>query len=42
MTSEPRVTIDRYDKKQYLDIIIPIFVVPRKLMQKYKALINKL
>ena len=35
--SETRVTIARYDKKQDLDIIIPTFVVPKKLMLRYKA-----
>ena len=40
MISETRVTIDRYDKKQDLDIVIPTFGVPRKLMQKRKDLID--
>ena len=30
--------IARHDKKQDLDIIIPTFVVSRKLMDRYKAL----
>ena len=40
MTSETTVTIARHDKTQDLDIIIPTLVVPRKLMQKYKTLID--
>ena len=40
MTSETTFTIARHDKKQDLDIIIPTFVVPRKLMQRYKTLID--
>ena len=40
MISETRVTIARYGKKQDLDIVIPTFVVPRKLMQKRKDLID--
>ena len=35
-TSEATVTIVRNDKTQNLDIIVPI----RKLMQRYKALID--
>ena len=38
MTSETRVTIAKHDKKLDLDIIIPTFVVPRKLIKKYKIL----
>ena len=40
MIFETRVTIARYGEKQDLDIIIPTFGVPRKLMQKCKALID--
>lgn len=36
---ETWVTIVRHDKKQDLGIIIPTYVVPRKLMQKYNTLI---
>ena len=39
MTSETTVTIPRHDKKWDLDII-PTFVGPRKLMQRYKTLID--
>ena len=37
MTSETTVTIARRDNKKDLDIIIPTFVVPKKLIQRYKA-----
>ena len=40
MTSETTVTIAKHDKKQDLDIIILTFVVPRKVIQRYKALID--
>ena len=33
MTSETTVSIARHDKKQDLDIIIPTFVVSRKLIE---------
>ena len=39
MTSKTTATIARHDKKQDLDIIIPTFVVPKTLIQRYKALI---
>ena len=39
-TSETTVTIARYDIKPDLDIITPTFVVPRMLIQRYKALID--
>ena len=38
MTSENRVIIAGQDKKQDVNIIIPIFAVPRKLIQRYKNL----
>ena len=34
MTSKTRVTIAKHDKKRDLEMIIPTFVVPRKLMQR--------